>query len=187
MGHATAATSPTGKRRPLTGGVYSPAAATALINQHYCIGVTDKDIAIYRISDDGSLEFVKSDDFQLHLANVLVEISAGGTVRRISAATFWIKDELRYQKRIVFKPGGTTEPGDYNLWRGFAIEPQEGWQKQRRLLRHIREIICRHDKAKFKYLLRWLAWAVQNPDKPAGVVIVLMSSKQGTGKSTLGL
>jgi hypothetical protein len=36
-------------------------------------------------------------------------------------------------------------------------------------------------------VIRWLAWAVQNPDKPAGVVIVLMSRQQGTGKSTLGV
>ena len=41
-------------------------------------------------------------------------------------------------------------------------------------------------KDKFKYLIRCLAWAVQNPDKHAGVVIVLKSRKQGTGKSTLG-
>ena len=55
------------------------------------------------------------------------------------------------------------------------------------LLRHIWQIICRRDKAKFKYLIRWLAWAVQNPDKHSGVVIVLKSRKQGTGKSTLGV
>ena len=42
-------------------------------------------------------------------------------------------------------------------------------------------------KEKFKYLIRWLAWAVQNPDKHSGVVIVLKSREQGTGKSTLGV
>ena len=70
---------------------------------------------------------------------------------------------------------------------GLELKPRKGWQKQRRLLRHILKIICRGDKAKFKYLIRWLAWAVQNPDKHPGVIIVLKSRKQGTGKSTLGV
>jgi hypothetical protein len=67
------------------------------------------------------------------------------------------------------------------------LEPCKGWQKQRRLLRHIWQIICRRDKAKFRYFIRWLAWAVQNPDKHSEVVVVLKSRKQGTGKSTVGV
>jgi len=48
-------------------------------------------------------------------------------------------------------------------------------------------IICRRDSEKFKYLMRWLAWCVQNPDKHPETVIILKSRKQGTGKSTLGI
>jgi phage/plasmid-associated DNA primase len=55
-----------------------------------------------------------------------------------------------------------------------------------RLIRHIHQVICRREKNKFKYLLRYLAWAVQNPDKHAEALVVLKSRKQGTGKSTLG-
>ena len=53
-------------------------------------------------------------------------------------------------------------------------------------LRHILNIICRGKKDKFKYLIFWLAWAVQNPEKQAGTEIVLKSRREGTGKSTLG-
>ena len=70
--------------------------------------------------------------------------------------------------------------------RVLVLKPRKGWQKQRRLLRHIREVICRRDKTKFKYIIRLLAWMVQNPDKHSGVVLVLKSRKQGTGKTTLG-
>jgi len=48
-------------------------------------------------------------------------------------------------------------------------------------------VICRGDKGKFKYLMSWLAWAVQNPGKHPGVVVVLKSRNEGTGKSTLGV
>lgn len=178
---------PPNTQRPVAGGDYTPAAIIALLNPHYCVGVTDHDTAIYRIGPDGSLVFVKPEDFKLHLANMFVEVTINGRNRRIPAAKYWIESSFRHQKRMVFHPGGTTQPGEHNLWRGFAIDPKKGWQKQRRLLRHLREIVCRRDKAKFKYLLRWLAWAVQNPDKAAGVVIVLQSSTQGTGKSTVGI
>jgi Family of unknown function (DUF5906) len=39
----------------------------------------------------------------------------------------------------------------------------------------------------FKYLMRWLGWAAQNPDKHPETVIVLKSWKEGTGKSTRGV
>lgn len=58
---------------------------------------------------------------------------------------------------MVFKPGGTAEPHEFNLWLGFGVEARKGWQKQRLLLRHIREVICRRDKEKFKHLIRFLA------------------------------
>ena len=60
-----------------------------------------------------------------------------------------------------------------------------GFQKQRRLLHHIYRIICRRDKTKFKYLMNWLAWAVQNPHRHAEVVVVFKSDAEGCGKSTL--
>src|SRR5207237_8507682 len=69
---------------------------------------------------------------------------------------------------------------------GSCVELREGWQKLRRFWRHLRRVICRRDKQKFKYLMRLLAWFVQNPDKHAGVVLVLKSREQGTGKSTAG-
>lgn len=98
----------------------------------------------------------------------------------------WKEHPRRHQKKLVFKPGGTTEPNEYNLWHGYGVEPRERGQKQQRLLRHIWEVICRRNQKKFDYLIRWLAWAVQYPEKHAGVVIILKSRKQGTGKSTLG-
>ena len=101
---------------------------------------------------------------------------------------YWLHHAARRTcNKIVFEPGGKVENDEYNSWRGFAILPIAGWQKQRRLLRHIFRIICRRDKAKFKYLMKWLAWAVQNPDRHAEVIIVLISNTEGSGKSTLGI
>jgi hypothetical protein len=175
-----------GERKPLHGGVYSPDEALELLNSHYLIGKTEQEIGIFRIKDDESLAFTPPEQFKLDVANIFVR-PAGGSAKPIPVEKFWKEHPRRHERKIVFKPGGTTAPDEFNLWRGFGVEPRKGWQKQRRLLRHLYQVICRRDKAKFKYLIRWLAWAVQHPDKHPGVVIVLKSRKQGTGKSTLGV
>jgi hypothetical protein len=178
--------SPPGKRDRLRGGVLSPNEALKLLNSHYLIGKSEQEVAIFRIKDDGLLAFAQPEQFKLDVGNIFV-LPSGGSAKPIPVEKFWKEHPWRHQRTIVFKPGGTTEPNEFNLWRGFGVEPRKGWRKQRRLLRHIWKIVCRGDKAKFRYLIRWLAWAVQNPDKHSEVVVVLKSRKQGTGKSTVGV
>lgn len=68
-----------------------------------------------------------------------------------------------------------------NLWRGFGVEPQRGrWPMLERVLR---EAIAA--EGGFGFLVRWIAWGLQNPDLPAEVAVVLRGGK-GTGKGTLG-
>jgi hypothetical protein len=70
--------------------------------------------------------------------------------------------------------------GGYNLWRGFGVTPKKGsWRLMRR---HIWKILCNKDKNKFKYVIRWLAWAVQNPGDRAQRALAFRG-KQGAGKS----
>jgi len=177
----------TRSRQPLRGGDYEPIAALRLMNAHFLISKDNQETTVYRISDDGSATPMPPEQFKLLVQNIFVELKVRGANKLIPVERHWKESQHRNEKNIVFKPDGGTEPNEFNRWRGFGVVPQKGWQKQRRLLRHIREIICCRDKKKFKYLIRYLAWAVQHPDKHAGVVIVLKSSKQGTGKSTLGV
>lgn len=138
---------------------------------------------MYRLNEDGTANYVSPEQFKLEVQNIFVR---GASRKDVPAEKFWKENKDRHQRLIVFKAGGATKPEEFNLWRSFGVEARNGWAKQRRLLRHIREVICRRDKQKFKYLMRWLAWAVQHPDKQAGAVIVLKSRREGTGKSTLG-
>lgn len=173
-------TSPT--RPPLQGGVYSEADALNLLNAHFLVGKSKQETAIFRINDDETISFVPTDEFRLAVQNIFVWSNG----KQVPAEKYWRESLHRHEKVLVFKPGGTTQPDEYNLWRGFGVELRRGWQKQRRFLRHLCGVICRRDKQKFKYLMRLLAWFVQNPDKHAGVVLVLKSREQGTGKSTVG-
>jgi len=172
----------TDKDKPLQGGIYSEADALALLNDRFFVGLTEADVGVYRVNGDGSAAFMGEKDFKLLLANVHVRRNE----TLISAEKFWRTHAHRSQCEIVFNPG-ETKPLEYNLWRGFAVDPLEGWDKQWRFLRHIYKVICRRDRPKFWYLMRWLAWAVQHPEEAPGTIMVLKSRVQGTGKSTLGV
>ena len=174
------------RRSALIGGIYSPQDAIALLNSHFFVGKNSQETAIFRINDDETITFLPPDQFKLEIQHIRVNTGTNVKPRLIPGEKYWKESPKRHQKTLVFQPGGTTNPWEYNLWRGYGIEPRKGWQKQRRLLRHVLEVICRRNRKKFKYLIRYLAWMVQNPDKHSGVVIVLKSRKQGTGKSTLG-
>jgi hypothetical protein len=176
---------PLEKRKPLKGGIHSRDEALELLNSHYLIGKTDQEIAIHRIKNDGSLAFTPNEQFRLDVANIFVR-SSSGTGKPLSAEKFWKEHPQRHQRNIVFKPGRITGPDEHNLWQGFDAAPRKTRRHILSLQRHIWKVICRSDKDKFRYLVRWLAWAVQYPDKCAGVVVVLKSRRQGTGKSTLG-
>ena len=89
---------------------------------------------------------------------------------------------LTYPGGITFDPRGGESADQFNLWRGLAIRPKRG--PCRRILRHVREVLCGGDSQQFKYLLRWMALLVQQPWVKPEVAIVLRSL-EGTGKSLI--
>jgi hypothetical protein len=176
-------------RKELSGGTYEPDVGLSLLNSRFFLAKAKGAYPIAQI-DGGSIKYLALQDFRTKLANMFVRTDDGrGGKKKTKAETFWLEHEHRQEREIIFNPEdppGDQVDGKYNLWRGFAVEPRRVSGKQRRLLRHISEVICRNEKAKFKYLIFWLAWAVQNPDKNPETAIVLKSANQGTGKTTLG-
>lgn len=170
-------------RPPLTGGILNPTRALEVMNAFFFVSETDGEVSISRIENDGTLTHFSLDDFQLLLSNTFVN---AGNNSPVSISKFWLTHPGRRTYTIVFEPTQQIHANEYNLFRGLAKAPRRGYQKQRRVLRHIWQIICKRDKIKFKYFMRWLAWAVQNPDRHAEVVVVLMSEAEGCGKSTVG-
>ena len=137
-----------GQRHPLTGGTYNATDAVLRMNSNYFIGKSKEETAIFRINGDGSAMVVPNEEFKLEVQNIFVQ--GPGNAKPVPIEKFWKESPFRTERTLVFKPGGTTEPHEYNLWRGFGIEPRKGWQKQRRFVRHLFRVICRRDKQKFK-------------------------------------
>lgn len=108
---------------------------------------------------------------------------------KTSIGTMWLAQPGRPQySGITFKPGkngrGIDDGKNLNLWRGFGIESAPGdWSLMRT---HIREVLANGNEEHADYIMRWLAWAVQNPGERAEVFLVFKSDEEGSGKGALG-
>jgi hypothetical protein len=174
------------RRAPLQGGWLDEDEALTLLNSHFLVAEEDCAEMLFRIRDDGSLRCISEDEFRLSTRDIHVNV--GDDPKKphwLMAPGWWLKNEHRHRKHLVFKTSGSLAKGEYNLWNGWGVIPTPGRALMTPLLDHIWVIICRRDKRKFEYLLNWLAWAVQNPDKAAEVAVLLLSKNHGAGKSML--
>jgi len=135
------------------------------------------------------IAFQNKESFLLRYSNrcATVELSTkrGGTVEtEVPLSTWWLTHRDRRQYRgITFWPGKGKVVNDcLNLWRDWGCEAVEGdWSL---ISDHIETVLASGNEEFSEYLIRWIAWSIQNPDKQAEVAIVLIGAK-GSGKGTL--
>lgn len=126
--------------------------------------------------DKDELSALRVEDFKHRYMNKSVPV--GEAKKRLGQAWLDHPDRRQYD-RVVFDPTGVTKENTYNRWRGLPIEPIQGdWSLPQA---HIRDNLCRGNKECYDYLMRWMAFGIQNPAKPTEIAIVLRG-EQGTGK-----
>lgn len=113
--------------------------------------------------------------------NRKISITTNKKIKLTDLGNYWLGHPNRRQyEDVIFRPNRET-PGSYNLWRGYAVEPKQGdWQKMKY---HIKEVLCKGDEALYCYVLGWTAYAIQYPDRP-GEVALVMQGGRGAGKGT---
>ncbi len=75
------------------------------------------------------------------------------------------------------------ERDQFNLWRGFAVEPREG--DCSKFVAHLRNDIANGNEEHFRWVEAWLAQLIQKPDEKIGTGLVLRGP-QGIGKTFVG-
>jgi len=160
------------------------AAVLEELNDRHCVVMEGGKFRIFTEENDPVLRrpfFQRStkEDFENLYCNQLVEIHD----KLVTRSSYWIRHPKRRQyKGVIFDPAREHE-GWLNLWRGWAVEPKKGdWSLLQEL---IREVLTNGDAAGEQYVLNWLAYMVQHPDRAAEVAICFKGEK-GTGKGTLG-
>jgi hypothetical protein len=135
------------------------------------------------------------EDFRNALRNRFIDLESKTTkedgservaVKRMPLADWWLTKRDRYTYDGFVFDSNLPEAGDeINLWRGFGVRGGSGgdWSLMRD---HIGDVIADGDEASYPYIMRWLAWAVQNPTKQAEVAVTLISEEKGTGKGFVG-
>lgn len=120
-------------------------------------------------------DFSTPADFRSRYANRKVKF--GSRVR--TAAEVWLETpKRRSYNGITFLPG--KDAGDhFNLFQGFAVEPAEGDCSLYH--EHICNNICSADNELYKYVIHWMADAIQNPSSRPGVALAIRG-QQGVGK-----
>lgn len=127
-------------------------------------------------------------EYKLLRANRFVELrQEDGSLVKKPVAALWLASPRRreFTRGMALLPNAETPAGVYNLWRGLAVEPVESQEKLKLPLWHIKNIICGGDHVTYRYLMRWMARAIQRPDLPTEVAVVMRGGR-GTGKSTVG-
>lgn len=133
--------------------------------------------------------------FEDHFSNRKIERDGGGSgPRTIPLGKAWIESPSRPSAvGMTFdtnaSPGedidGRIVGGRLNLWTGFGCAPVQkagGWKRLRAM---IRDDLCNGNEEVFQYVLRWIAYKIQNPGLPSETSIVFKGAK-GVGKTTLG-
>lgn len=154
----------------------------AEMNQEYAV-IADfgERCVIMNERPDGSLSFRKFSEFSKSRDHQKIEFEVGGKIKVKGIGSWWFDQTRRRQYEYVEFEPGENNPGCYNLWRGFTVEPTPG-DKHMTYLEHMYENICSGNDAHYDYLLKWMARVVQQPRTRCMVAPVLLG-KRGTGKS----
>jgi hypothetical protein len=120
-------------------------------------------------------------DFFNRYCNRKVQIAVDGDGKPIMKpiGKWWTEHPQRRQyETVIFSPGKDVSSA-YNLWQGFACDSIPGDVSI--FFDHILNNISRGVEEHNRYILSWMARAVQEPDRTGEVAIVLRG-EMGTGK-----
>jgi hypothetical protein len=153
------------------------------LNEKHAVAAVQGKTVILWENPNGAVSYGSAADLHTFYENERVTSQGGKSTEPITKA--WMRHSKRrsYPNGIVFAPKGATA-GAYNLWKGFAVEPDSSGSCEL-FLSHLRDVVCARDPAAYEWLIRWFAHMVQRPWEKPGTAVVLKGIK-GTGKDTIG-
>jgi hypothetical protein len=118
--------------------------------------------------------------FRLTLNGRMAPVESDKEKPQPLAAAYLAHPQRKQYEGLAFAPGETLPPGVLNMWQGFAVEPVEGdvslW------LEVLNALVPK--KSDWLYVLRWIAWKIQNPGGVPDTILIFKGAK-GTGKNSL--
>ena len=129
--------------------------------------------------DEDEIKFLPETTFLSLVRNQWYFSKKDNKPRQIGPA--WLSSESRRSYHdVVFYPGDLKDENIFNLWRGFTYRPKQG--DCGLFLDHVLANICAGDVENYKWLLDWMADAIQRPYRKNWTAVLLESKEEGTGK-----
>ena len=173
-------------------GLFTPSQWLKHLNNNHCVLLREGGITLVLSWDVSEIDETRVipvmqtfASFKDQYMNKTVNVGTSSARKDKQVGKFWLEHGGRKQYTALrFLPGKPLEVSGYlNLWRGWGVEEKAGdWSLMRA---HIREVLADGDEASDDYILKWSAWAVQNPDQPAEAALVFKGGK-GAGKGAYG-
>ena len=153
------------------------------INKTYALVLAGNKAAVMKLegkkSGKSTFRLLQVDAFKQWFANQRITVGE----KTVPLANYWLGHKQRRQyEGIEFAPGG-AQPGYYNLWRGFSVEPRAGDCSL--FLKHLEENCAQGDTFLYNWIVGWFAQIVQQPTVKPGTALCLRG-KQGVGKTKVG-
>lgn len=158
------------------------------LNERYCVigNIGGKCRVVEEVRDEmmGRSRYTKKsfEDFCNFWMNKYVQVgqTENGKAIMKPVGQWWLRHQKRRQyDSVVFAPNREVEHA-YNLWKGYGCAAVPG--DCALYLSHLMDNVCAGVQEHYDYLLGWMARAVQKPDCPGEVAVVLRGGR-GTGKS----
>lgn len=155
--------------------------AIAWINLRYFAVLEGSKVTFYREEGDGTVTPMNKEAFLFELGHLRQTVREGNSTKELEAVKLWLKHPRRryYPRGFVLDPTESHNSDQYNLWRGFGVQPAPGdWS---RMHRHIVEVLAAGNALYADYITRWTAWKLQHPATPPRVALVFRGA-EGVGK-----
>jgi Family of unknown function (DUF5906) len=116
-----------------------------------------------------------------------LKFQEGDEKKQPTVAELWWRHPERREylcPGVVFEPSANlqTRLGALNLWRGFAVEPKpDDWSLMKT---HILTVLAAGNEDHARYILDWMAYCVQHPERQAEVALSFQG-EPGCGKGVV--
>ena len=158
-----------------------------LLDQSHALVLTGNDCKIIKETFDGLPAKLLSEQAfkRWHKSKYLL----GPRNKKEYFSEVWLHGTRRRYERMGFdpsKPINFTQGADvkfYNVWKGFAMEPQENAELSKPIEDYVNQVLCSGRPEVYNYLSAWVADIFHNPGRKCPVSVMMLGG-QGTGKGT---
>ena len=142
------------------------------------------------LEEKDSVTFISRQEFRQKLKEIKLQEIQISNRKKITVTGWDIYDCFQNSNLITYKSMRfySEDPEVFSFFQGFQLPlHRQLLESQLEIIKpfldHVKNVICNKNTELYRYLIRWLAYIVQNPETKIGTALVI-TGEPGTGKNT---